>query len=85
MAELTPEEKRQRALRAEEVLNGASWAIDELVMQFQRDWIAAPTLKEREDIHSTATAALHLKAHLLGIVNAQKGQEKLDERRADRT
>lgn len=81
MAELTPEELRARALRAAELLNGASWAIDELVKAEQLRWLSLPTADEREDAHRNATAALGLKAHLLAIVNAQQGQEALDARR----
>ena len=78
---MTPEEKRQRALRAEEVLNGASWVFDELVANGQRGWIVAPSTEAREKLHDRVTAALELKAHLLGIVKEQKETEAIDVRR----
>lgn len=85
MTELTSEERKARARRAAELLEGASWAFDELRAACQRDWLAAKTPEEREELHQRATATLTLKGHLMSIVNAQQGQEKIDERRADRT
>ena len=81
---MTREEMAQRARRAREVLEGASWVFDELVAQAQRDWLQASTLAAREECHARSLAALSLKGHLMSIVNNQEAQEKLDERRADR-
>jgi hypothetical protein len=84
MPELTPEEKKARAMRAAEVLNSSSWAFDELVAQEQGAWLGAATVEKREEHHRNATAAIALKAHLMAIVSAQQGQEKIDERREQR-
>lgn len=82
---MTPEEAKARARRAAEILDTCTWAIDELVVQSQRDWITATSVEAREEHHGDAKAALRLKAHLMSIVNQQQAQEAIDERRADRT
>lgn len=85
---MTREEQAQRARRAREVLDGASWVFDEVVAQAQRDWVIVddPVNGEttREELFRKAQAALRIKAHLISIVSAQEGQEKLDERRERR-
>lgn len=85
---MTREEMAQRARRAREVLDGASWVFDEVVAQAQRDWLEADDPHEgmtrREELFRRANAALRIKAHLMTIVNAQEAQEKLDERRERR-
>lgn len=84
MPEMTPEEKRARALRAAEVLASMDWVFEELIQEQQNRWLRAKSPDEREEHHRIARATGELAGHLHSIVNAYQAQEKLDERRGDR-
>lgn len=85
MTELTAEERAARARRAEEVLKDASWAFDELVAQAQRKWLETKDPATREELWQRANAAMGLKGHLMATVTEQQAQEKIDERREQRS
>lgn len=81
--ELDAEARLQRAIRARELLDGASWAFDELISEGAREFIATdPANAElREAAHRQIHAVTGLKAHLLTIVNNHIAEAKRDERR----
>jgi hypothetical protein len=79
--ELNAEQRRARAIRARELLDGMSWLFDEYIAEQARDWLAASTPDVREIRHARATVAAELKAHLLSIVDRQMAEERQNERR----
>jgi hypothetical protein len=81
--DLDADERKQRALRAKEVLNGASWAFDEFVSDKTQELIGTnPNDSEkRETLYHQIDAAVQLKGFLLGIVQQQQFEEEKHERR----
>lgn len=82
---LDSEARRARALRAKELLEGASWAIDEFIAEAARKWLGATEYQERERLHLQATVATTLKSDLLTIVDRHLAEEKEHERRKPRS
>ncbi len=80
---LDAEERRARALRAAEILEGASWLFDEFISEQTREMIATDISQttERDCLHANITAAMGLKAHLINIVNNYQAETKLNEQR----
>lgn len=81
---LDAEAERARGLRAKELLEGASWAIDEYVSNAARVWLSEPNSVERERLHMRVTVAREFKADLLTIVDRYIAAEKDHERRKPR-
>lgn len=79
--DLTAEDRRIRALRAREVIDGAGWLFDEYVSQRTQDMLGAPTPAERETIFHGIQAAADLKAHLIGILETAQFEATQNERR----
>jgi hypothetical protein len=79
--ELDAEQRRARAIRARELLEGASWLFDEYISEQARDWLGSSAPDVREIRHARATVAAELKAHLLSIVDRQLAEERQNERR----
>lgn len=80
------EEKRQRAMRAAEVINEAGWAFDEYVAAQQTKWMNSKPEEqgERETAYHRAQAALEIKLGLAAIINTYQGEQVLNERREQR-
>lgn len=81
--DLDAEARRNRALRAAELLENASWLFDELISERARDLIAtdARQAEEREILHADIRATMGLKGHLLSIIQNHQAEQKLNERR----
>lgn len=81
---LDAEARRIRALRAQEVLDNASWLFDEFISEQTRDLIATDTRQseEREILAADIRAAMSLKGHLLTIIQNHEAEQKLNERRS---
>lgn len=81
--ELDADERRQRALRAQEVLSGAGWAFDEVISDLTRELLGTPpgASGKRESIFQQIDAAAQLKGHLQRIIEQQAASEKVHERR----
>lgn len=80
---LEADERKRRAIRAREVLDGAGWAFDEFISTMNQEWLGtspADTAK-REQLYHQIDAAAQLKGHLMRIVEEQAAKDKLDERR----
>ena len=82
--ELDAEERRSRAIRAKEVLDGASWLFDEFISEAAREMIASPAFasNERERLYADIRAAMGLKAHLISILQNHEAENTLNERRS---
>lgn len=80
---LDAEARRIRALRAQEVLDNASWLFDEFISEQTREMIATDISQttERDCLHASITAAMAMKGHLLTIVNNHQAETKLNEQR----
>lgn len=80
---LDAEERRIRALRAAEILEGASWLFDEFISEQTREMIATDISQttERDILHVSITAAMGLKAHLLTIIQNHQAEITRNERR----
>lgn len=84
---LDAEAKRARAIRARELLDGASWVFDEYISECVRDLLATPSdgsegQSKREDLYRRSVVATDLKAHLLVLVQNQEAEDTQNERRA---
>lgn len=77
--EMTPEERRQRGLRAAELIEGAGWVFDEYVKVQQGKIInsAPDDMTTRETAYTLARAALEMKAALAKIANSAIGDKVL--------
>lgn len=77
------EERRIRAQRAAELLDGASWVIDELVSEDMREAMATRPHErdKREELHAEVRAALNLKSRLIGIVQHYQAEQTINEQR----
>lgn len=82
---LDAEAKRARAIRARELLDGASWVFDEYISECVRDLLATPSdgsgQSKREDLYRRSVIATDLKAHLLVLVQNQEAEDTQNERR----
>lgn len=81
---LDAEGERARGLRAKELLEGASWAIDEYISGVARAWLGEQDPAARERLHIKVGVAAELKADLLTIVDRYIAAEKDHERRKPR-
>jgi hypothetical protein len=81
--DLDPEERRLRALRAQEVLAGAGWAFDEVISGLTRDLIDTPAEQpaKRETLYYHIDAAIRLKDHLRRVVTNHEAELKANERK----
>ena len=81
--DLDAEARRARALRAAELLEGASWAIDDLISDRMRQIMQSSPdhAPLRERLHAEVRVALDLKANLLTIVQQHQAENTLNERR----
>ena len=81
--ELDAEERRQRAIRARGVLEGAGWLFDEYISDVTRDLLStAPgDTAVREKLWQQADAAAQLKGNLLKIIQIQEAEDTRNERR----
>lgn len=82
--DLDAEERRQRALRAQEVLAGAGWLFDEVISTATRDFLDTQPdeAAKREEFYQQAYAAALLKQHLNNILREKAAEEKKNERRS---
>ena len=83
-SDLDPDEKRQRALRAAEVLGSAGWVFDEVISALTQEMLGrdAPHEKEkREELFQQIKATAHLKGHLQFIVKQKAAEEAIHERK----
>lgn len=81
--ELDAEERRQRALRAQEVLNGAGWVFDELISGLTRELLDTPphAADKRESLYHQIDGAAQAKGRLKHIVEQQAAEEKANARK----
>lgn len=82
------DERRLRALRAKEVLNGAGWLFDEHISDLTRELLStAPTsvdATKREELFYQIDAAAQLKGRLLQIIQLHEAEAKAHERKERR-
>lgn len=82
------EERRLRALRAREVLDGAAWLFDEHISDLTRDLLgtspAPADAPKREELFYQIDAAAQLKGRLLQIIQLHEAEKKANERREKR-
>lgn len=80
---LDADELRARAMRAADVLNGASWVFDEYVSDKAREFIHtdAKDAEKREILHHRINAAMELKQDLLQIIANQQAEETANARK----
>lgn len=81
--ELDPEERRLRALRAQEVLAGAGWAFDEVISGLTRDLLGTEPAdaEKRESLYHQIDAAAQLKGHLSRIIQLHEAELKANVRK----
>lgn len=81
--DLDADERRQRALRARDVLAGAGWVFDELISDLTRDLLSTlpDETDKRESLYHQIDGAAQAKGHLKRIIDMQTGEEKKNERR----
>ena len=82
--ELDAEERRQRVMRAQEVLSGSGWVFDEVIGDLTRELLGtdAPAQKERrEEIFQEIKATAQVKGHLTRILQQKAAEEAVNERR----
>lgn len=81
--ELDPEERRARAARARELLDGAGWAFNELISEQNRQLLDSKPEEtdRREDLFRVIRATADLKGLLIQIVETQVAEERAHERR----
>lgn len=84
--DLDAEERRLRALRAREVLNGAGWAFDEHISDLTRELLGTgpADADKRELIYHQIDAAAQIKGRLARIIELQEAEEAKNERRERR-
>ena len=77
MSDLTPEEKRIRALRAREVIDGAGWAFDAYAAKLHEGWELSnhDQAEHREIIWQRLKARKGLKDGLLSFINDYENDE----------
>jgi hypothetical protein len=82
--ELDAEERRSRAVRAREILDGCSWLFDEFISESTRDMIATnpDDPQARERLYADIRAAMGLKAHLISILQNDEAENTINERRS---
>lgn len=81
--ELDAEERRQRALRAQEVLNGAGWVFDDLISSLTKDLLGTQPAEtdKRESLYHQIDGAAQAKGRLKQIVEQQAAEEKANARK----
>jgi hypothetical protein len=81
--DLDPEERRLRALRAQEILMGAAWAFNEVTSDLTEDLINTDPHDDdkRESLYHQINALGAVKGHLVRIVNNQAAEENKNERK----
>lgn len=81
--ELDAEERRQRALRAQEILNGAGWVFDELISSLTSDLLGTKPDQcgLREQLFNQIDGAAQAKGRLKQIVDQQAAEEKANARK----
>lgn len=81
--ELDAEERRARAVRARELLEGAGWAFNELISEQNRQLLDTKPEEavRREDLFRVIRATADLKGLLIQIVDTQVAAERAHERR----
>jgi hypothetical protein len=81
--DLDPEERRLRAMRAQEVLAGAGWAFDEVISGLTRDLLGTEPsdAEKRESLYHQIDAAAQLKGHLGRIIQLHEAELKANERK----
>lgn len=81
--ELDAEERRQRALRAQEVLSGAGWVFDELISGLVKEWLDTQPAEtdKRELIFRQIDGAAQAKGLLKGIVAQQAYEDEKNARK----
>lgn len=82
-AELDPEEKRLRMLRAKEVLSGAGWLFDEQMSDLTRDMLGTSPEQsgKREELFHQIDALAQVKGRLMGIIHEYEAKQKAHEQR----
>jgi hypothetical protein len=77
------EERRLRALRAREVLNGAGWLFEEYISDLTRDLLGTDPdeSEKREQFFHQIDAAAQLRGRLEQIIETQAAHEKVNERK----
>lgn len=77
------EERRLRALRAQEVLSGAGWLFDEYMSDLTRELLGTDPDEsaKREQFFRQIDAAAQLKGRLEQIIQIQKAEQDAHERR----
>lgn len=77
------EERRLRALRAQEVLVGAGWAFDEVISDLTKDLLgtAPDQATKRESLYHQIDAAAQLKGHLKRILDSHQAEETKNARK----
>jgi hypothetical protein len=81
--DLDPEERRLRALRAQEVLSGAGWAFDEIISDLNRDLLGTSPdqTAKRESLYHQMDGAAQAKGFLKRLIEQQAAEEKVNERK----
>lgn len=81
--EVTPEERRQRGLRAVELIEGAGWAFDEFVQAQQAKILNSKPEDSatREMAYTFMRVAIEVKASLATIANSAIGDKVLHDHR----
>lgn len=81
--ELDAEERRLRALRAQEVLSGAGWAFDEVISGLTRDLLGTEPAdaEKRESLYHQIDAAAQVKGHLDRIIKLYEAELKANVRK----
>lgn len=81
--ELDAEARRDRAIRAREVLAGAEWVFEEASSALLRDLLGTEPSEaaKREAIYLQIDAASQMRARLRQIVDTQAFEEKVNERK----
>jgi hypothetical protein len=81
--DLDPEEKRQRALRAAEVLDGAGWVFDEVISSLTRELLDTQPAEtdKREGLFRQIDGAAQVKGRLKQITDNYVAEMQQHERK----